>query len=139
GLVVAVECLFTWYWLGDLCAPEGIPLVLGPALYMQAIHGGKAKHDTLDSPNIAALRRGGWLAHASVTPARRRATRDLVRRRTPLMRTRAERLAHMQKTNSPYTVPETGNQLAYTPNRDGVAQRCADPAVHKSIEVDLAL
>ena len=34
---------FTWYWLADLCAHEGIPFVLGHALYMKAIHGGKAK------------------------------------------------------------------------------------------------
>jgi hypothetical protein len=40
-LVVCVECLFTWYWLADLCAREGIPFVLGHALYMKAIYGGK--------------------------------------------------------------------------------------------------
>lgn len=27
-VVVAVECIFTWYWLADLCAAEGIPFVL---------------------------------------------------------------------------------------------------------------
>ena len=32
-LVVAVECIFTWYWLADLCAAEGIAFVLGHALY----------------------------------------------------------------------------------------------------------
>jgi hypothetical protein len=32
GLVVAVECMFTWYWLADLCADEEIPFVLGHAL-----------------------------------------------------------------------------------------------------------
>ena len=32
GLVVAVECLFTWYGLTDLCAQEDIPFVLGHAL-----------------------------------------------------------------------------------------------------------
>jgi hypothetical protein len=32
GIVVAVECMFTWYWLADLCADEGIPFVLGHAL-----------------------------------------------------------------------------------------------------------
>ena len=42
GLVGALECIFTWYWLADLCAQEDIPLVLGQALYMRAIHGGKA-------------------------------------------------------------------------------------------------
>ena len=34
GLVVAVECIFTWYWLADLCAQEDIPFVLGHALYI---------------------------------------------------------------------------------------------------------
>ena len=42
-VVVSVECMFTWYWLADLCSREGIPFVLGHALYMKAIHGGKAK------------------------------------------------------------------------------------------------
>ena len=42
-VVVAVECIFTWYWLADLCAKEKIAFVLGHALYMKAIYGGKAK------------------------------------------------------------------------------------------------
>jgi hypothetical protein len=32
GLVVAVECICTWYGLADLCAQEGMPFVLGHAL-----------------------------------------------------------------------------------------------------------
>jgi transposase len=64
GLVVAVECLFTWYWLADLCTQEGIPFVLGQALSMKAIHGGKAKNDKIDSQKIAALLRGGRLPQA---------------------------------------------------------------------------
>jgi hypothetical protein len=31
-VVVAVECLFTWYWLADLCCREGMAFGLGPAL-----------------------------------------------------------------------------------------------------------
>jgi transposase len=139
GLVVAVECLFTWYWLADLCAQEGIPFVLGHALDMKAIHGGKAKHDTIDSHKIAALLHGGMLPQASGYPAQMRATRDLLRRRTHLMRQRAELLAHVQKTTSPYNLPAIGQKIAYKANRDGVAQRFAEPAVHKSIAVDLAL
>jgi hypothetical protein len=27
-----VECIFTWYWLADLCAEQGLPFVLGHAL-----------------------------------------------------------------------------------------------------------
>jgi transposase len=138
-LVVCVECLCTWYWLADLCAREGIPVVLGHALYMKAIHGGKAKHDTIDAHKIAVLLRGGMLPQASVYPAAMRATRDLLRRRMHLMRKRAELLAHIQHTNSQYNLPEIGKKIAYKANRDGVAERFPEPAVQKSIEVDLAL
>jgi transposase len=139
GLVVAVECIFTWYWLADLCAQEGIPFVLGHALYMKAIHGGKAKNDKIDSQKIAALLRGGMLPQAYAYPAEMRATRDLLRRRTHLMRKRAELLAHVQNTNSQYNLPEIGKKIAYKANREGVAERFTDPAVQKTIEVDLAL
>ena len=64
GLVVAVACMFTWYWLADLCAEQAIPFVLGHALSMKAIHGGKAKNDTIDSQKSAALLRGGLLPKA---------------------------------------------------------------------------
>ena len=80
GLVVVVECMFTWYWLADLCAHEGIAFVLGHALYMKAIHGGKATNDKIDSQKIAVLLRGGMLPQAYVYPAQMRATRDLLRR-----------------------------------------------------------
>jgi transposase len=139
GLVVAVECMFTWYWLADLCTNEGIPFVLGHALYMKAIHGGKAKNDTIDSHKIAVLLRGGMVPQAYVYPAQMRATRDLLRRRLHLAHKRAELLAHGQNTNSQYNLPAIGQKIAYKANRDGVAERFADPAVHKSIEVDLTL
>jgi transposase len=138
-LVVCVECIFTWYWLADLCAQAGIPFVLGHALYMKAIHGGKAKNDTIDAHKLAVLLRGGMLPQAYVYPANMRATRDLLRRRMYRTRKRAELLAHIQNTNSQYNLPEIGKKLAYKANRDGVAERFPDPAVQKSREVDLAL
>jgi hypothetical protein len=106
---------------------------------MNAMHGGKATHDTIDAPQIAVWLRGGRLPQASVSPADMRATRDLLRRRMPLMRKRAELLAHIQKTNSPYNFPDIGKKLAYQANRDGVAERFPEPAVQKRMEVDLAL
>jgi transposase len=55
------------------------------------------------------------------------------------MRKRAQLLAHGQNTNSQYNLPEIGTKIAYKANRDGVAERFAEPAVQKTIEVDLAL
>jgi transposase len=139
GLVVAVECLCTGSWLAALWAEQGIPFVLGHALDMKAIHGGKAQHDTSDSPKMAALLRGGMLPKAYGYPAQMRATRDLLRRRTHLMRTRAELWAHVHHTTSPYHLPEIGKNSASQANRAGVAERFSNPAVHKPLEVDLAL
>src|SRR5262245_6746287 len=79
-LVIAVDGLFPWSWLADLGAQEGLPGVLGHALSMQALHGGKAKNDQIDSQKIAVLLRGGMLPQASVSPAALRAPRDLLRR-----------------------------------------------------------
>jgi hypothetical protein len=55
------------------------------------------------------------------------------------MRQRAERLAHVHHTHRPYNLPESGQKSAYKAHRDGVAERCTDLAVHKTIEGDLAL
>ena len=138
-LVVCVECIFPWDWLADLCAREGLPFVLGHALYMKAIHGGKAKNDKIDAQKIAVLLRGGMLPQAYVYPADMRATRDLRRRRLPLTRKRAALLTHVQHTHSQYNLPEIGKKIADKANRSGVAERFAEPAVPKSVEVALAL
>src|SRR5262245_400436 len=125
-IVVCVECIFTWYWLADLCAREGMSFVLGHALYMKAIHGGKAKNDKIDAQKIAVLRRGGRLPQAYGYPAEMRATRDLLRRRMHLVRKRAELLTHVQHTNCQYNLPEIGKKIAYKTNRTGVAERLPD-------------
>ncbi|MGH8057771.1 MAG: IS110 family transposase, partial [Candidatus Entotheonellia bacterium] len=138
-LAVAAECMFAWYWLADLCEREGIPFVLGHALYMKAIHGGKAKHDRIDAHKIAALLRGGRIPMAYVYPARMRATRDLLRRRMHLMRKRAELLTHIQNTPSQYHLPAFEKNIAYAANRAAVPEHFDHPVVRKSIDVDVAL
>jgi transposase len=141
GLAVACECMFAWYWLADLCHDHGIPFVLGHALYMKAIHGGKAKTDKIDAHKIAVLLRGGMLPQAYVYPRGMRETRDLLRRRSFLVRRRAEALVHLTNTNSQYNQPPFAKKLAYAANRAelDLAQRFADPSVRKNVEVDLAL
>jgi transposase len=138
-LAVAAECMFTWYWLADLCAREGICFVLGHALYMRAIHGGKAKNDRIDAHKIAALLRGGMLAQAYVYPREMRATRDLMRRRNYLMRKRAELLVHIQNSNSQYNLPEFGARIAKPHLRREAAGHFPEPAVRKSVELDVSL
>jgi hypothetical protein len=79
--------------------------MLGHALYMKAIRGGKAKSDKIDAHKIAVLLRGGMLPQAYVYPKGMRETRDLLRRRTFLVSRRAEALVHLSNTNSQYNQP----------------------------------
>ena len=102
GVVVGVECMFAWYWLADLCAEQKLPFVLGHALYMGAIHGGKTKNDRIDAGKISRLLRGGNFPIAYAYPKGMRETRDLLRRRMYLVRKRAELLTHVQIVNSQY-------------------------------------
>jgi transposase len=141
-LVVSCECTFHWYWLADLCAEQQIPFVLGHALYMKAIHGGKKKNDQIDAYKIALLLKGGMLPQAYVYPRGMRESRDLLRRRMYLVHQRAELLTHIENTNSQYPGapgPPFGKKLCYKANRSGVAERFPEECVRQSIRIDLDL
>jgi transposase len=139
-LVVGCECMFAWYWLADLCEDQEIPFVLGHALYMKAIHGGKAKNDRIDAGKLAALLRGGNFPLAYVYPRAKRATRDLLRRRCFFVQKRSQLIAHVVNTNSQYNLPPLTARLCYPRNRtDDLAERFADPATRLSVHADFHL
>jgi transposase len=138
-VAVSVECIFTWYWIADLCREENIPFILGHALYMKAIHGAKTKNDKIDSHKIAVLLRGGMIPMAYVYPAEMRSTRDLLRRRMHFMYKRSELLSHIQNTRSQYNLPEFDKCISRKKNRTGISEHFEDVSVRKSIELNLTL
>jgi transposase len=141
NLVVGVECMFAWYWVADLCVEQNITFVLGHALYMKAIHGGKTKNDRIDAGKLARLLRGGTFPIAYAYPKGMRETRDLLRRRTYLVRRRAELLTHLQILNAQYNLAPFPKKLSFAANRleMNVAERFTDPSVQKSAGINLAL
>ena len=139
GLVIGCECMFTWYWLADLCAEEGIEFILGHALYLRAIHGGKSKNDRIDSGKLARLMRGGTFPLSYVYPAEMRSTRDLMRRRMFLMRRRSELLAHIHMTYQQYNLDCPNRRLRYAGNREGLTDPFHDGSVKKMMAVDVAV
>jgi transposase len=138
-LAVAVECMFSWYWIADLCAQINIAFVLGHALYMKAIHGGKTKNDKIDSKKIASLLRAKMLPVAYVYPQATRSTRDLLRRRMYFMHHQSELLTHIQNTNTQYNLPGFSKRIDRHSNRIGLPELFPDPMVRKSIEADVVL
>lgn len=137
NLIIAVECMFTWYWVSDYCDENNIDFALGHALYMKAIHGGKAKNDKIDSYKIASILRGGTFPVAYNYPKKMRATRDLLRRRMNLMRTRSELLAHVQNTNYQYNLQGFGKKITYKCNRHLLENRFNDPSAQRNVQLDI--
>jgi transposase len=139
NIAIAVECIFTWYWIADLCTEKKIPFILGHALYMKAIHGGKTKNDKIDSHKIAVLLKGGMLPMAYVYPSEMRSTGDLLRRRMFFTRKRGELLAHIQNTNTQYNFPSFEKRIDRKSNRSEVENRFQDESVQKTIDADLSM
>lgn len=138
-LVIGAESTFAWYWLADFCADNDIEFILGHALYMKAIHGGKAKNDRIDSKKIALLIQGGMFPTAYVYPKEKRATRDLLRRRLHFVRLRGELFAHIQTIN----YQNNGLPLARLGNNKSIRNNVPDlfknETTKKTVEADLNL
>jgi transposase len=135
-IVIGVECIFTWYWIADFCSDNSIPFILGHALYMKAIHGGKSKSDKIDSEKIAGLLRGGMFPVAYVYPGNMRSARDLLRRREYFVRHQAELFTHIKLTNYQYSFAKLENRLRSSSYRDSLPEQFLDASVKISIETD---
>lgn len=140
NLTVACECCFNWYWLCDACHKAGIPFVLGHALYMKSIHGGKAKNDKIDSEKIAHLLRTNMLPQAYAYPVEKRSTRNLLRRRTAFVWQRATLLANlsmgvMQEGQPPLEKHERRR----SEQKEHLMNRYNDPMHQLSVEADTYL
>ena len=139
NIVVGVECMHCWYWVSDFCEDIGVDFILGHALYMKAIHGGKAKNDRIDSFKIATLIRGGNFPLAYVYPKEMRATRDLLRRRTKIVRHGAHLKAHVSNTTSQYNLPVNKVNLKNISAREQLKRTFTDQVVQRNIDLDMAV
>jgi transposase len=138
-LVVACECVHTWYWLADLCAAQGIPFLLGDAWGMKAVHGSKTKSDAHDADTIARLLRGGNLPLAYAYPKQKRGLRDLLRARLRLVRLRARTYGHVHTALRQLNLPPVSNDVKYKSKRGGIADAIPDAHVRRRVAADLEL
>lgn len=99
--------------------------MLHHALYMKAIHGGKAKDDDIDAEKIAPLLRIGNIPFAYVCPNGMRVSCDLLRRRNYTVHKRAELITHIQLSNAQYNLPPSAKSWS-TPK---TAPNCRWPSV----------
>jgi len=139
GVVVGIECIFSWYWVSDWCEENGVKFILGHAYYMKSIHGGKTKTDKIDAHKITGMISSGFFPLAYAYPKELRATRDLLRRRIKFVSDRSKLYTHIKIMG--HQVNESFGDLKFNNkcNREGAEQRFIDPHQKFNCETDLTL
>jgi len=93
---VVVESTFNWYWLVDGLMDEGYPVRLANTVAIRPYEGQKHRDDTSDARLLAKLLRMGELPEGYIYPRTLRAVRDLLRKRSQLVRQATMNLLSIQ-------------------------------------------
>jgi transposase len=91
-----VESTFNWYWLVDGLLDEGYPVHLANTVAIRPYEGQKHRDDTSDARLLAKLLRLGELPEGYIYPRTQRAVRDLLRKRSQLVRQATMNLLSIQ-------------------------------------------
>ena len=95
-VTVAVESTYNWYWLVDGLMEQGYPVVLANPAAIDQYDGIKDSNDLTDAAFLAHLARLGILPTGYIYPKEERPVRDLLRRRTLIVRQRTATILSLQ-------------------------------------------
>jgi transposase len=93
---IVVESTYNWYWLVDLLMAEGYTLHLANPTAIQKYSGMKYSDDQHDAFWLAEMLRLGILPVGYIYPKEERPIRDLLRKRSHLMRLRTSLVISLQ-------------------------------------------
>jgi transposase len=125
GLVV--ESTYNWYWLVDGLMEAGYRVHLANTAAIVQYEGLKHSDDNTDAMFLAKLLRLGILPEGYIYPKEGRAVRDLLRKRSQLVRQRTANLLSVQNLFA--------RNLGHTPNGNAV-KRMRDQTVERLMEDD---
>jgi transposase len=97
---IAVESTYNWYWLVDGLMDEGYSLQLVNTAAVKQYEGLKFSNDESDAFHLAHLMRLGILPIGYIYPKEQRAVRDLLRKRSFLVRHRTAYTLSAQSLHS---------------------------------------
>jgi len=112
--VVAVESTYNWYWLVDGLMDHGYPVVQAHPSAIDQYDGIKEADDLMDAAFLARLARLDILPTGYIYPREDRPVRDLLRRRTLLVRQRTAMIHSLQNL----ALRQTGQRLTWRAIRD---------------------
>jgi transposase len=95
-MAVAVESTYNWYWLVDALQDSGFAVRLVNTAAVKQYDGLKHGGDFSDARHLAHLMRLGILPTGYIYPREGRAVRDLLRKRSQLVRQRTTQILSMQ-------------------------------------------
>ncbi|HET6461277.1 MAG TPA: IS110 family transposase [Syntrophales bacterium] len=93
---IVVESTYNWYWLVDLLMAEGYTLHLANPTVIQKYSGLKYSDDQHDAFWLAEMLRLGILPEGYICPKEDRPIRDLLRKRSHLVRLRTSLIISLQ-------------------------------------------
>jgi transposase len=93
---IVVESTYNWYWLVDGLMEQGYKVHLANTAAIQQYNGLKYTDDHSDARWLAHLLRLGVLPEGYIYPKQERAVRDLLRKRSQLVRQRTANLLSIQ-------------------------------------------
>jgi transposase len=97
---IVVESTFNWYWLVDGLMEAGYPMHLANTAAIQQYSGLKYTDDRSDARWLAHLLRLQLLPEGYIYPKEERAVRDLLRKRSQLVRQKVRHLLSIQNLMS---------------------------------------
>lgn len=129
---VAVESTYNWYWLVDGLSEAGFEVRLVNTAAVKQYDGLKHGGDASDARHLAVLLRLGILPVGYICPKELRAVRDLMRKRSQLVRQRTAQILSIQnQVARSLATSVTGNDIKRWEDRDVDAlalldkQKCA--------------
>ena len=93
---IAVESTYNWYWLVDELMDAGYTVKLVNTVAVKVYDGLKYTSDEHDARHLAHLLRLGILPTGYIYPKGERAVRDLLRKRSQLVRCRTAQILSIQ-------------------------------------------
>ena len=115
---IVVESTYNWYWLVDGLMAEGYKVYLANTAAIQQYEGLKYTDDHSDARWLAHLLRLGVLPQGYIYPKAERPVRDLLRKRSQLVRQRTTNLLSIQNLmtrNTGSSAPRQPGQRARHP------------------------
>src|SRR5690348_7566420 len=136
---IVVESTYNWYWLVDGLMEKGHRVHLANTAAIQQYEGLKYTDDTSDARWLAHILRLGVLPQGYIYPKEERAVRDLLRKRSQMVRQRTTNLLSIQNLITRNTGSSLNGNRIKILNAQEVDELFANADLALAVKANLAL